>query len=319
MDKKFVVVGAGMAGLLAAGILRDRCAGIFEAAPSLPNNHNALLRFRSTVVGDTLGIKFKEVTAFKGVASMGRGPIADALSYSRKATGFATMRSISENLNVPLKRYIAPPDLISRMHDKIQCKIAFSEKLNQRDFRELKEKYHIISTTPMPTLESIFNFEFLFESQFRHSNGFVLTATLPNVEAYATMYFPSLTKKFYRASITGDQLILEYSGLEYFKEVAKNPITQIAKALRHFGLPSCSREQEVKKQRYSKILPISESERLRFMINMTDNHGIYSLGRFATWRPGLLLDDVVNDVHRIVDMAESGINHQKIKRNKPHA
>jgi hypothetical protein len=31
----------------------------------------------------------------------------------------------------------------------------------------------------------------------------------------------------------------------------------------------------------------------------TDNYNIFSLGRFATWRPGLQMDDLVQDVRKI--------------------
>ena len=71
----FVVVGAGMAGLLAGAILREECARIFEAQPDLPNNHHALLRFRSSIVGDTLNIPFRSVKVLKAVASSCGNPV----------------------------------------------------------------------------------------------------------------------------------------------------------------------------------------------------------------------------------------------------
>ena len=55
-----IVIGAGMAGLLAGSMLRSECESVVEAQPNLPNNHSAVLRFRSTAVADTLNIPFKE-------------------------------------------------------------------------------------------------------------------------------------------------------------------------------------------------------------------------------------------------------------------
>ncbi|MCI0527575.1 MAG: hypothetical protein L0Y56_09050, partial [Nitrospira sp.] len=52
-------------------------------------------------------------------------------------------------------------------------------------------------------------------------------------------------------------------------------------------------------QSYSKILPTDNDARREFMHWATKNHNVYSLGRFATWRPGLLLDDLVQDVRLI--------------------
>ncbi len=48
------------------------------------------------------------------------------------------------------------------------------------------------------------------------------------------------------------------------------------------------------------------------MMWATDNFNIYSLGRFATWRPGLLLDDLVNDIRVIQKIADHGnYDHRK--------
>ena len=51
--------------------------------------------------------------------------------------------------------------------------------------------------------------------------------------------------------------------------------------------------------RYSKIQPIDNDVRERFIQWATEKHNIFSLGRFATWRPGLLMDDLVEDIKLI--------------------
>jgi hypothetical protein len=40
----------------------------------------------------------------------------------------------------------------------------------------------------------------------------------------------------------------------------------------------------------------------------TEKFNIYSLGRFATWKPGLLLDDIVGDVNVIRRLIETPTN-----------
>jgi hypothetical protein len=52
-------------------------------------------------------------------------------------------------------------------------------------------------------------------------------------------------------------------------------------------------------QKYAKITPIDDDERKSFMHWATVTHNVYSLGRFATWRPNLLLDDLINDIRKI--------------------
>jgi hypothetical protein len=61
--------------------------------------------------------------------------------------------------------------------------------------------------------------------------------------------------------------------------------------------------------KYAKILPIPEQVRRDFMHWATVNHHIYSLGRFATWRPGLMLDDLVNDIRLIAGWIDRSDNY----------
>ena len=58
------IIGAGMAGLLAGSMFRGQ-AQIYESAPSLPNNHHALLRFRSDGISNHLNIPFQAVDVVK--------------------------------------------------------------------------------------------------------------------------------------------------------------------------------------------------------------------------------------------------------------
>ena len=57
-------------------------------------------------------------------------------------------------------------------------------------------------------------------------------------------------------------------------------------------------------QRYGKILPFDEEERQAFILWATETFGIYSLGRFATWRQ-ILLDDLVRDIGVIKRLIEN--------------
>lgn len=283
-----IVVGAGMAGLLAAAMLRRQCAEVVEAAPALPNNHSAVLRFRSSVVADTLGIRFKRVQAVKAVESW-RNPIADAMAYSIKTNGTATLRSVLTADGRAAERFIAPPDLIERMAGMVEAPFEFG-----REHGFSGGNSPVISTIPMPMLMRALGYE--REINFRFRTGHNVVAVLEGVDAYCSLYVPVPDFPASRISITGDQLIAEcYGGRKPADELRF--AQQCAKRM---GLdPSCVLNAEIKPQRYAKILPIDEGERRRFIMWATDVHGVYSLGRFATWRPGLLLDDVVNDVRVI--------------------
>jgi len=53
-------------------------------------------------------------------------------------------------------------------------------------------------------------------------------------------------------------------------------------------------------EKYGKIIPIMSSVRHALLLSISAQFGIYSLGRFATWR-NILLDDVIHDAQRIED------------------
>ena len=62
-----IIFGAGLAGLLAGNILRKYHPKIYEAQNELPNNHSALLRFRTSDVGTACSIPFKRVKVSKAI------------------------------------------------------------------------------------------------------------------------------------------------------------------------------------------------------------------------------------------------------------
>ena len=62
-------------------------------------------------------------------------------------------------------------------------------------------------------------------------------------------------------------------------------------------------------QRFGKFVPMDTIKRKRMMLELTTNHGIYSLGRHATWRK-LMLDDLPKDlevIERLIKIDEYDI------------
>jgi hypothetical protein len=296
-----IVVGAGMAGLLAAGMLRGDCEAVYEAQESLPNNHSAVLRFRSSVVGDALNIRFKEVQAIKSVEPW-KNPIADALSYSVKTNGTATLRSVLSADAAPKTRFIAPPDMIQQMADRVSAPISFGNKRSKSDWSANPSfGIHTISTLPMPLMMEALGWK--ARSEFRSREGFNVGCKLNGVDAYCSLYVPDPTSAIARISITGDQLVAECYGQPHYRGDLL-----IEEAIRKMGLSlvygkghnriSTASEWE-KTQQYAKILPIDEDERREFIMWASREFNVYLLGRYATWRPHLLLDDLVNDVRVI--------------------
>lgn len=284
-----IIIGAGMAGLLASNILRSKRPQVIEAQPQLPNNHSAVLRFRSSVVGDVLGIPFKRVKLIKATLPF-RNSVAEALAYSYKNSGiYLSDRSITNGSVQSEDRFIAPPDLISRMAEGQD--ITFSTTI---DRFVPGETY--ISTMPMPALMALLDYPHAKEAQFNSTPAVNIRATILNCEAYVSLMVPDPKYPFSRISVTGDELIVECPN----KRRDNLDISNIASdALQLLGIDNGMRDVNANESRYAKITPIDERIRRDFLHWATDKFNIFSLGRFACWRSGLLLDDLVSDVRKI--------------------
>ena len=308
------IVGAGLSGLIAASMLRDNIDRIWEAQKELPNNHSALLRFRSSVVGDATGIPFKKVQVMKAVVSTGN-PVKDAISYSLKCTGKAELRSITSATGAIEERYVAPDDFIQRLANQVTDKISLNCGL---DKGTRATENQIISTIPMPALMDHLGWK--DKPDFSYIGGTVVTCDLPSeIDIYATIYYPDPTFAPYRASITGRRLMIEISDVSQKSYEGPQFSFSIMDAVDSFGLCDyidyVKDNSTVKRMQYAKISPIDEGIRKRFILWASEKHNFYSLGRFATWRPGLLLDDIVNDV-RVIQRLINGDHSPTYKARK---
>jgi hypothetical protein len=289
-----LIYGAGMAGLVAGNMLRRFSPVVREAQASLPDNHGALLRFRSKAVPDAVGQQFKEVMVNKAVFVDGRLTTVPDLRisnmYSDKVTNEVMGRSVM-NL-VPGIRYIAPDDFIATMARG--CNIETNRPLTKEDLTSLEGP--VLSTVPMDVMMKLVGWDEVPQFKFRSVWSARLKIFSPTTNVYQTVYVPGDDFLFYRASITGDTLILEYTCTVAPGEAegdAKQVLEQ-AFGIQDVWFESC----DIKHQYYGKLLPIDEAVRRSFILSLTDQYGIYSIGRFATWRQ-LLMDDVVKDVQII--------------------
>lgn len=298
---KINIIGAGMAGLLAGRILKSHGHEviIFEKQKELPNNHLALLRFRSSMVSDITNIPFKKVTMIKATKPY-QNPVAEQLAYAHKCFGmYRSDRSIVSGI-IKEERFIAPPDFIERLAKGLS--ISFGFDAEPELFLELT-----ISTVPMPSLMRLLSYSKPFKCN--HHKGYVAKAIIPNCDAYATLYCPDPDELFYRISVTGDEMICEASessAIMYRDSVLdiRHALTLAGRDLGFYDDMLMFQDSKLKEQKYAKIEPVDDNQRKKFIAWATDEYNIYSLGRFATWRPGLLLDDLVHDIKMIENWIE---------------
>lgn len=311
--ERAVIGGAGMAGLIAASMLRDQCSMIVEHSKEIPNNHHALLRFRSNAVSDATGIPFRKVRVMKAVCDP-TNPIKDSINYSRKVTGRAGIRSIVGAQGEIEERYIAPGDFIQRMADQVRGKL----HLNSIIQSHIGKGYPVISTIPMPALMSILDYPEELRPEFSARKGWSITCDLRDVDICATFYYPEPSVKQYRASITEGKMIIE--GIGDFNFAQLNARQMVSSVASDFGMYQSFVPEsiKVKEQKFAKISQCDEHLRKKFIMWASDTHQIYSLGRFATWRPSVMLDDIVKDV-RVIQSIINGETSPQYKARKQDA
>ena len=294
------IYGAGIAGLLAGNMFQN--AQIFEAGDEGQVQHKALLRFRSQAVADAVGIEFKKVRVNKGISVDGefcQPNIQLANLYSKKVIGKLADRSIW-NLD-PVERFIAPDDFITQLAEKCRGRIQWNTSLTSKDI--FKNNKPSISTLPISLMLKFYN-----EANKHYESGIFLQSEAPRFESqpikverwriagcdvYQTVYFPQQNTNLFRASITGDLLIAEFTNDELGEHNHDHALQLIKRA---FGLVNADLSPiEKVNQRYGKIASVDDGWRKAFIHELSAAHNVFSLGRFGTWR-NILIDDVLKDI-----------------------
>lgn len=313
-DVTLTIYGAGMAGLLTAQMLRRARPVVSERQPELPDNHGALLRFRSDAVARETGQTFRRVRVLKAVKSGGRlhmsPTMQDANLYAYKVTGSIEPRSILDV--APCERFIAPADFLGSLAR--DADITYGRELLPVDLQAAKHEPDnvIISTIPMPTLMEIAGWPDKPEFTYRAVWSVTVHIENPPVDVYQTIYYPEPDVPYYRASLTGSRLIMEFFRDPAPEDDRSMVSISTGQVLRDFGLPTDLRASYglPKHQRFGKLMPMDDRKRQEFILAMSDEFNVYSVGRFATWRQ-ILLDDVVSDVRTVEKMITQRSTYQR--------
>lgn len=324
MQRSISIIGAGLTGLIAAHAFPR--ATVYEAMQEgalRENEHSALLRFRTDAVSRITGVNFRKVRVHKSIVVDGEHVAPNlriANMYASKVTaatgGKLTGRSI---MNVDsVDRFIAPPDFIETMRENVATRAVYSSQKALAGYIGYHAPYSdevVISTMPMPVLlaglpESLELPREGWAQPFHYAPISVSRYRLPGVDLHQTIYYPGGETEAYRASITGDVLIVEC-----VNTVAGDFDFSLAAIVEDFGLPFAPNDVELidkKVQKYGKIVDIDSSARRNLLRELTDRGRIYSLGRFATWR-NILLDDVAKDIEVIRNMIGTDVYSHAIQ------
>lgn len=280
-----LILGAGLAGCIAASMNQN--ARVYEASGN-KTTHRALLRFRTPDIGEATGIPFKKVKVYKGIWHNGK-PVELSPRYinlySRKVADKINYRSICHQEAVD--RYVAPDDFHAILRDQLGNRIDYDMDIKDVIMRTSDEP--IISTIPMSVLAGMIDIPSPEFNGRKPKPIMVSRYHIPDCDVFMTYYFTDPTIGVYRASIDGGTLIIESMW-----EITDDDYKEVKRA---FGLTGMILKPIVEnfQQHNGKMTPIDERSRRDFIVNATITHGIYSLGRFATWR-NLVLDDVYHDL-----------------------
>lgn len=308
MNRPAFIVGAGLAGLTAGYAFPG--APIREAAPRAHTPHRAVLRFRTDALSRLTGIPFRPVRVHKGIWANGgyRAPdISIANRYAIKCLGAAVGDRSIWRID-PVDRWVAPEDLLERMLDHLSGRVAFESPFDFARWVEVRrsasDRRSIISTAP---LNVALSGALGVELPLARAAIWTRRYRVHGADAHQTVYFPEPHLATYRASLTGDLLIIEQrANLSPADAAHEAEVVLRAMALEGQSVdPVDSGEQ-----RYGKIMPLPQDERRAWLARLTMEAGVLSLGRFATWR-NVLLDDVVQDcdvIRRMLAAPQSTTN-----------
>ena len=294
------IIGAGLSGLLAASQFPE--ARIYEKqSRETIKSHKALLRFRSDKIGRALGITFKEVTVHKAIWSEGKfiQPNPKVCNqYSLKVAGTIEDRSIW-NIDT-CKRWIAPENLhellLERFKDRIEWGVEDPILLKGTKVISTIPLDHTLNICEKRSVEADYNFskQTITVRRYRVSESSV----------YQTIYFPDEEIGAYRASLSGNMFVVEWSKNDY-DEV----IEEIANC---FGIKDAT-DIDSTTQTLGKITHFNDTERKHLIYKLSRDYGIYSLGRFAIWK-NILLDDVWQDIEVIKKLINKD-SYELLKNN----
>lgn len=288
-----VIVGAGAAGLLASSVLRQHNPVVLEVQDSLPHNHAAVMRFRSDEISKFTGIPLREAEVRKAIKHGDEyltHPRIDACNaYSRKVVGNLCERSVWHVTPDPVVRYIPPVDFVEKLSKGVDIRYGTGYELG-------KWEPPIVSTMPMQLLMEMVGWSDVPE--FVHRPVYVARVEVVDTSVNQTIYYSDPDTRYYRATLSGKWFVVE--GVRQLgEEDAKECMADFS-----ISWQDVEGEVEYVRQKYGKLAPIDDELRREFIYTMTTEYGIYSLGRFGTWR-NVLMDTLLDDLQFIEKLCRS--------------
>ncbi len=296
---KIVIIGSGIAGAVASGYFSSYGPKVFEARQKGETwNHRAIMRLRSQEIGYLLGCPLERVKVAKAIYYDGKyfnePNLSLQNSYSIKVTGGISERSIKDIGDV--ERFLLKKDFAVK-DTMYGHKLAKVKKSKLTFVNGHEEEYDVcLSTIPMPALLGLDGIEvedYGVDFSLVHKPIYITQARV-NIpcSVVQTIYYPDKSLKTYRASLERDKLIIE-AQYGFISDEERKAI------INSFGLEiwDCCEFAEYK-QDYGKISEIDDHKRKAIILQLTELHNIYSVGRFALWK-NITTEHLLGDLKKI--------------------
>ncbi len=307
------ILGAGLSGLICGAL--NAQSQIYERNSSGRVTHRAVLRFRSDQIARALGLSFRKVTVRKAIWFREREAQPSpriANFYSQKVRGVIAENSIWSL--APSERFIAPDDLHAVLADICGTRVKWDHEITQPILSHLLEAGPVISTIPLPLLLKMTPWDRL-PLNFRHAPIYVDRYRVEDCDVFQTVYFPDPDLGLYRATLTGDLLTLEGTGAIGDDDLEQACVAFGIHMLLDGSWDGLTGLDANLKQSFGKINPLPDGERKALLHRLSVEFGIYTLGRFGTWR-NILLDDVYDDIfhiRKLITMSNYDRNLERMK------
>lgn len=329
-----LVIGAGFAGTIIGNMFsqQGKDVSVIDIGKG-DNNHFAIMRFRDPQVGRPLGVNLRDVLVEKAVYWNHQihyhADIRMKNSYSLKTYGSLGYRSLGE-LGV-VKRYLIDGKFSRYRHTMWDCSPTEFGETNgmhwcsfdaNQSYRNTDPSIvervccyykYCVSTIPLPKLAELLPDISFPGKEFRATPIYVTRIKLnDNVHSKVnqTIYFPEDSFSAYRVSLEENTLIIESVEPEVHT-VTPSDADELTEILGAFGLSKCQIGQHLMAgpftQRLGKLSDVDDNVRRKVIYNITDKHSIFSLGRFAIWKP-IRADQLIEDAEKVLRMINMGMD-----------
>ncbi len=322
-DKKIVILGAGLAGTIMYSVLNKK-ATIIERSNPNTNSHHAVLHFRNPELGRVLDLEFKKINVQKSIVYQGKhyseSNIFFSNQYSLKLLDTIEERSIDDlkekerwiTVGDQAYNHIIDPSnsggvyfnsTVIRLGDK---EVIISYANNHEDIPIPADI--IISTLPLAVNLHLVGESLEGTKTFSYSKIYVYTIEFEEgfSQVYQTIYYPATHYPVYRASLEANKLIIEA------KDKCEDKI--LGEVLENFGLNKYNIDYDIDlkrtEQTYGKITPLAPEKRRSILNNLTQEHNMYCIGRFALWK-NVRMDDIYQDALKIKEMIRCSEDSRK--------